>query len=679
MKRGCLWITAFLILLITGMPALFVMFSLLIDPFSLVSLPRTAPGIFMAAILFFSTLSFVLAFSGYALAKKCLKALALMSGILLVSDFFFSLFDLNPFGQAVNFISGLFFFSLVWSGLLRWLEIEEFPYESADQKFFSASLSQDLPDASWFDHMMLSGWHIFFGLVILPLIGISLIDDQLGQQPEWFYKKFILCWSIIILLAWLFIYWKESFERRTGQFHLDVSRTGSEAEFNRTTSWPVPAEWAKPGNTIVIDIPGVLGKMTALIGIACLVVLMTMNRSGIPLWLRNDLITGLVVSAAIRFFVRSQYLIDIAGKTIHQEFTNPLYYRKRRIEFNEVAMVTTVGMLSEWPLLWHSCRLDFSVAIILRDGTVLKIPRIETSKGKYFLHQEEAAVRARQLARLLDCKFQPGFFCVGQSFFSWIGDVRQAIIDNPGSEKFREVLWQSKLSNVSLEAVEPGLIKVDLPTMKEKLVLCLLMLFFMISTHWLLKSEGSFIAENPRLIYLLLLDSTSVLLTLLAAWLWLIDEHYIFDVNRRVVLFRSRLLFWSREKDICRFADISKFEVWKRHSWFFLTVAGKSTKTHFPSQQYFVKMKTLDGKSYQMSDSVSLFDNIPIIRAAALSKIVFTCSEQSASMPVTEADQSKKTLPAPPADDYAAPAKPVVVAPPVVNKTRRRYRRKMRT
>lgn len=679
MKRGCLWITAFLILIITGLPTLLVTLFLLVDPFSLISLPQSAPGILMAAILFFTTLCFVLSFSGFTLAEKCLKALVLMSGVLLVSDFFFSLFDLNPFGQAIDFISSLFFFSLVWSGLLRWLEIEEFPYESVDKKFFSASLPQDLPDASWFDHTMLSGWYIFFGLVVLPLIGISLIDDQGGQQPEWFFKKFILCWSIITILAWFFIYWKESFERRTEQFHLDVSRTGSEAEFRRTLSWPVPDEWAKPGNTIVIGIPGVLGKMTALIGIVCLVVLLTMNRSGIPLWLRNDLIIGLVASAAIRFFVRSQYLIDIPGKTLHQEFTNPLYYRKRRIEFNEVAMVTTVGRLSEWPLLWHSCRLGFSVAIILNDGTVLKIPRTDTRKGKYFLHQEEAAVRAQQLAHLLGCKFQPGFFYKNQSFYKWIGDVRKAITDNPGSETFRPTLWQSKLSNFSLEAVEPGVIKVDLPTTREKLVLCLLMLFFILSTHWLLRSEGSFIAANPRLIYLLLLDSTSVLLTLLAAWLWLIDEHYVFDVNRRLVLFRSRLLFWSREENICRFADISGFEVWKRYSWFFLSVAGKSVKTHFPSEQYFVKMKTLDGKSYQMSDSVSLFANIPIIRAAALSKIVFTCSEQSASMPVTEADQSKKTLPVPPTYDYVVPVKPVVVAPPVANKTRRRYRRKMRT
>ncbi len=625
------------------MPTLFVILILLIDPLEIISMPQSALGIFMVVILFFTTLCFALAFSGFALAEKCLKAVVVMSGVLLVSDLFFSLSGLNPFGQAVDFISSLFFFSLVWSGMLRWLEIEEFPYESVTKKPFSAGMSQDLSGASWFDHTMLSGWHIFSGMVVLPLIGISLIDDQVGQQPEWFYRKFILCWFIITLLAWFFIYWKESFERRTEQFHLDVSRTGSEAEFRRTTYWPVPDEWAKPGNTIVIGIPGVLSKMTALIGIACFVVLITMNRSGIPLWLRNDLIIGLVASAAIRFFVRSRYLIDIAGKTIHQEFTTPLYYRKRRIEFNEVAMVTTVGRLSEWPLLWHGCRLGFSVAIILNDGTVLKIPRIDTRKGKYFLHQEEAAVRAQQLAHLLGCKFQPGFFYKDQSFYSWLGDVRQAITENPGSEKFGPVLWQSKLSNVSLEAVEPGVIKVDLPTTREKLVLCLLMLFFMLSTHWLLKSEGSFIAENPRLIYLLLLDSTSVLLTLLAAWLWLIDEHYVFDVNRRVVLFRSRLLFWNREEHICRFADISGFEVWKRYSWFFLTIAGKSVKTHFPPEQYFVKMKTMDGKSYQMSDSVSLFANIPIIRAAALSKIVFTCSEQSASLPVTEADQSEES------------------------------------
>ena len=676
MKRGCLWLIAFIILLITGIPTTIIAIALIIDSFAGNSIPQHWPDLFVIVIPFLTTLWFILAYSGYAVAVVCLKGALGAAGFLLVSDFSFSLLGFNPFGQAVDFISWLFFCSLIWLGLLRWLEVEDLPYERGAENLYSYERSQTLPGSRWFDYAVLNGWYIFFCMVIIPLVGTSLMVDRYWQRTDRFYNKFILCWSIIALLAWLFVYWKESFERRTAQFHLAVSRTGGEAEYRRTSTWPVPDEWAKPGQTIVIGIPTTLGKMSALVGIACFAVLMTMNRNGIPLWLRNDLIIGLLVSMAIQFFMKCQYLINVPGKTIHQEFTTPLYYRKRRIEFAEVAMVTTVGKLSEWPLLWHRYRLCFLVAIILNDGTVLNLPRIEARKGKYFLYQEEASVQAQQLARFLGCKFQPGFFKKEQGFYSWLSDVRQAIADHPDSATLEQVLWQSKLSNVSLEAVEPEQVKVDLPTTKEKLVLCVLILFFILSTHWLIRSEGSFIAANPRLIYLFLLDSTSVLLTLFAAWLWLIDEHYVFDIKQRVVLFRSRFLFWRRQETICRFSEISGFEVWKRHSWFCLTIADKKNRALIPSEQYFVRMKTMDNTCYQMSDAISLFDNIPIVRAAALSKLVFTCSEQSGNSPVPETGQSKISLPTPATDLNAVPALPVVAVSPAENKNRRRYRRK---
>ena len=663
---------ALTLLLITGIPTAIVTIALIINYYAASPMLLQGSGIVMAVILFFTTLWFVMAFSGYRLAEICLKTTVGAAGVLLVSDFFFSLLELNPFGQALDFISWLFFCSLIWVGMLRWLDIEELPYVRPAGTSYTSSLPQSLPGIRWFDSLMINCWYIFVFMVIMPLIGASLMPDP---RPDGFLSKFILCWSAIAFLALRFIYWKESFESRTAQFHKHVSQTGGEVEHYRTSTWAVPDEWAEPGEAIVIGIPTIPGKMATLVGIACFVVLVTMNRGGIPVWLRNDLIIGLVAALAIRVFMKSQYLIDIPGKTIHQEFTNPFYYRKRHIEFTEVAMVTTVGKLSEWPLLWHSSRLGYSVVIILNDGTVLHLPRIEAKKGKYFLIQEEAALQAQQLARFLNCRFEPGFFCKGQSFYAWRADVKQTIADHADSWTLEQVLWESKLSNVSLEAFGSGQVKVDLPTTREKLVLCILILFFILSTHWLIKSEGSFIAANPRLIYLLLLDSTSVLLTLFAAWLWLIDEHYIVDLNLRVVLFRSRLLFWRRQETICNFDEISGFEVWKRHSWFFLTIADKNNKTFVPSEQYFVRMKTMDNRYYQMSDAVSIFDSIPITRAAALSKLVFTSSRQPAKPPVPETTPSNLSLRTPTHDLHEVPASPVV-EPPEESKSRRRYRRK---
>lgn len=672
MKRGCLWLIAVTVLMITGISTALVTIGMIIKYYDARPILLPGSGIVMVVILFFTTMGFVMAFSGYRLAEICLKTTVGAAGVLLVSDFFFSLLDLNPFGQALDFISWLFFCSLIWVGLLRWLDIEELPYVRPAGTSYTSNLPQSIPGIRWFDSLVINCWYIFIFMVIMPLIGASLMPDH---RPDSFLFKFILCWSAIAFLASRFIYWKESFESRTAQFHQHVSQTGGEVEHYRTSTWAVPDEWAEPGEAIVIGIPTLPGKMATLVGIVCFVVLATMNRGGIPVWLRNDLVIGLVAALAIRVFMKSQYLIDIPGKTIHQEFTNPFYYRKRHIEFTEVAMVTTVGKLSEWPLLWHSSRLGYSVVIILNDGTVLHLPRIEAKKGKYFLIQEEAALQAQQLARFLNCRFEPGFFYKGQSFYAWCADVKQTNADHADSGTLEQVLWESKLSNVSLEAFGSGQVKVDLPTTREKLVLCILILLFILSTHWLIKSEGSFIAANPRLIYLLLLDSTSVLLTLFAAWLWLIDEHYIFDLNLRVVLFRSRLLFWRRQETICSFDEISGFEVWKRHSWFFLTISDKNNKTFLPSDQYFVRMKTMDNRYYQMSDAVSLFDSIPITRAAALSKLVFTSSAQPSDQVSPETARSKLALRTPATDLKAVPAPPVVEAPPEEKKPRRRYRR----
>ncbi|EKD81593.1 MAG: hypothetical protein ACD_39C01733G0001 [uncultured bacterium] len=329
MKRSCLWVMALTLLLITGIPTAIVTIFLIFNYYAASPALLQRSGIVMTVILFFTTLWFVMAFSGYRLADMCLKTAVGAAGVLLVADFFFSLLDLNPFGPALDFISWLFFCSLIWVGLLRWLDIEELPYARPAETSYTSNLPQSLPGIRWFDSLMINCWYIFIFMVIMPLIGASLVPDH---RPDSFLFKFILCWSAIAFLASRFIYWKESFESRTAQFHQHVSQAGDEVEHYRTSTWAVPDEWAEPGEAIVIGIPTLPGKMATLVGIVCFVVLATMNRGGIPVWLRNDLVIGLVAALAIRVFMKSQYLIDIPGKTIHQEFTNPFYYRNRHIE-----------------------------------------------------------------------------------------------------------------------------------------------------------------------------------------------------------------------------------------------------------------------------------------------------------------------------------------------------------
>ena len=113
MKRGCLWKIALIVLTVTGIPTLVLAIGLLIDYSTGNPTLQPVPGLMFSAIVFFTSLLFVFAFSGFALAEICLKSLVGVAGVLLVSDFIFSLVALNPFGSAITFISWLFFCSLI--------------------------------------------------------------------------------------------------------------------------------------------------------------------------------------------------------------------------------------------------------------------------------------------------------------------------------------------------------------------------------------------------------------------------------------------------------------------------------------------------------------------------------------------------------------------------------------
>lgn len=590
-------------------------------------------------LLFITSLAFILAASGRSAAEACLQSSLLFSAMLLIADFIASFFALSPFGVHIDQISWLFFWSIAWLGLLRWQRLEEIPFEGpAEIASQVTHRCPDLPGINFIDDLMLKGWYLAFFMFVIPLIGTSLMIDRYWSRPDRFIGKFLLCWFLLALLAWAFVAWKKSFERRTAGLFCPVSKNGREAENNPSQSMPSSSEWAYEELVLVVEIPTRLGTMTTLICAISFVLLLTLNRSGIPVWLRNDLMIAFAITLFIKIFLKNQYLIDLSGRKIHQEFTNPLYYRKRQVEFSEVAMITTSGRLSGWPLLWHRYRLDYSVVMILKDGTVLTVPRNAEGKRRFFVSQEDTDRQAEYLARFIGCEFRPGLFRQNESFADWQADVDRMTAGLPDQEALRLALWQTKFSNVSLEVFEPGVVKVDLPTLTEKLVLCLLVLFFIVSTQWIISREGSVIAANPRLIYLFLLDSTSVLVTLYAAWVWLVDEYYVFDFKKRQISFRSRLLFWRREKVISTFNQISRFELWKRYSWFAMTNSSRRDRPVLAADQYFVRMKGLDGKFYSMSDGISLNYYIPAVRAGALSKMVFSGPLSCGPMPATGLD-----------------------------------------
>jgi hypothetical protein len=559
-------------------------------------------GQIKALILYFATLAFFLASWGVSSAEKALKTSVIITAALLVTDYLFSLTHLSPYGDSIELISWLFFCSLIWLGLLQWAPPPEI-YDEVPLKSAYAYYIERAP--------------AIIGIILYVFIcsgfALFLIGDTISAWNRADIFKMILLLNLFPLLPM-------SANSSYTEGSLEISHQGHEAECCQLPIHLNKNEWANSTNEIIIVIPSTLKTIGNLIGIACLIILLGLSRTGIPIWFRNDLMIGLAASIAIRFFVKSQYKIDFAEKSINQEFTNPFYYKKRKIGFSEIALITTVCKISGWPLLWHLYRIEYSVAMILKDGTTLPLPRIAPAKTSGFSNQIEADAQAAHLALSIGCEFQSGLFLKGQNFTQWCSDV-DLITESSGAQPLlKEAIWKARLSNVFLESLEPGIIKVDLPTMKEKFVLFLLTLLSIVSTYWVIRSETSFIAANPRLIYLFLLDSTSVLVTLYAAWLWLIDEHYIFDVNKRQVLFRSRFLFWKREKLICSFDQIDCFDTYQYRGWY----STVFEKDHVTLIEYSTRLNIRDGKYYLMSDNIHGNKQMPVIRGGALSKLVFS-------------------------------------------------------
>jgi len=591
-----------------------------------------------ALLLYLATLEFFLAASGVFFAEKCLKVSVTISGALLIADFFTSLCGLAPFGDAADLIVWFFFCSISWFGLLKWMPAPEIYYENP----LTYAYDDFLEHAS----VVIGSMDIWY---LIVTSSASLFFTACMANEFWSWMD--ICMACLVMFTAVGLSKLTNSEFTIEELHHPISSNGQEAERSPALPGSSYDEWTESKEEIVIDIPSTLKTITKLIGIACFFLLLAFNRSGIPTWFRNDLMIGFAASILIRFFIKCQYLINFADRAIHQEFTNPIYYKKRRIGFDEIAMVTTIGKLSGWPLLWHLYKLDYSVALILKDGVILPLPRKAVDKTDGFSIQAEASAQAEHLARFIGCEFQPGLFFKDQNFSSWCS-YTDKIVESLGSQTaLKEALWQAKLSNVSLEFSESGLVKVDLPTMKEKFVLFLLTLLSIISTYWIINSEASYIAANPRLIYLFLLDSTSVLMTLYAAWLWLIDEYYIFDMKQRLVLFRSRFLFWRKETSICSFDQIDCFEVWKRHSLISKVFVKEQNNPFTCITQFFVRLKSRDGKYYSMSDCIHGNDHIPTLRGGALNKLVFSydspsdaISETSSSLSETYSARSTKNL-----------------------------------
>ncbi|MBF0408440.1 MAG: hypothetical protein HQM10_13905 [Candidatus Riflebacteria bacterium] len=569
-------------------------------------------------------------------------------------DMVLAAFGFPSFGfpQIREVASLLFPWSLLWFGLLKWVQHDDeifiseekviwppirkkndFSHEGKipeNSPVFSSEIATPVykePVAStipgFFSKICESfSMPAFLFLVAFTGFGVVELNRFIRFPRSARLGELLIAFILWSLMTGLFLLWKRWVQQKTSSPHISPSKEGWEAEKEEAqTNQQHEEEWGTD-DRIIVNIPTTLGTMTTLLAAVCALLLLFLSRDNIPAWLHTDLAIGLLASLVIKIFLKHRYIINTREKTVQLEYANLFYYRITQVRPEDISAITTMGTLSGWPIFWHWYKMTFSVAIVFTDGTAWPVPLNIRESSDSYQSLKLVTARAKALAANIGCTFRSALFEDGQSYTSWVADVEQMVAQANSPDALRLALWKTKFSNFSLDVEEAGYIKVDLATFSEKIVLVLLVLWFVISTNWIVDESMSFIRANPRMIYLFLLDSTSVLVTLYAAWIWLVDQHYVLDMEKRMVLSKSRFLWIKTEKPVSRFDDIDRFHVWRRHSWFFHIFKGKGKYLVSPDE-YFVRM-TSGASDWQMSDCMHWGEKIAFLRAAVLNKLVYS-------------------------------------------------------
>lgn len=368
-----------------------------------------------------------------------------------------------------------------------------------------------------------------------------------------------------------------------------------------------------------VHLPTQLGSMMVMImglsGGALLIRLVSsaIGADLIPSWLTNDCLAIFTGAFAFkRFFLHHHFLVDPEEKVITYSYANPFYRELRRIPFKEIAAVTVTGHLTGWPLYVHFFLLEFSTVLILNDGKVLPLSDTTLGRDDLFSAFRRRETLAADLATRMNAPFLPCHLLGEADFKEWSKTINRITETTPQPQSVSEALWDAEMASISLESLAPGKVKVDLATRLEKGVLLIVTGLILYSMVFFLQAEWELLAANPRAFYLILLDSSSILITILGLWRWLIDEYYVIDIEAKEIRFFRRILFFRSENKVTEFASISHLTV--DHQLRFFQVAEIDEAA--------VKLVLTDGKEILLSDFIWQNIGIPGIRAYGLSRLI---------------------------------------------------------
>lgn len=313
-----------------------------------------------------------------------------------------------------------------------------------------------------------------------------------------------------------------------------------------------------------------LCAIIALASLFCWIIKVTL----IPLWVTADAIAALSATLVLMYFSRACYVVLPSQKSLIRFTLNPLLADTREIDSQDLAGIVLGCSYILSGFFRRELSRIYSINLTFKNGTQLDIPLPSFSgfsENEIEAHLENYSQR---LAQTLNCRFLN--LLAPSSFSEWKSHQESFFSAIPGMSPppFFPGLWQlfceSRFFDLPSKD-EFEVVKCDLNTFREWLLLGLSVLFFAVTMGLMLSYEWELLIGNPRFFYLILIDFSSITVSVLALWRFFIDEYYLFDLNRREIIFSSRILFFRRKKSLGYFSEISQLVLEEQPSsggWF---------------------------------------------------------------------------------------------------------------
>ncbi|MBF0502878.1 MAG: hypothetical protein HQM09_22275 [Candidatus Riflebacteria bacterium] len=344
-----------------------------------------------------------------------------------------------------------------------------------------------------------------------------------------------------------------------------------------------------------------LAMFCSLVGVATIlatpVALILWLKGFVGGWIAFDIFLAFSLSGLLFNNITHHYELDLAKKTLHYIYQNPFYFERRDISLQEVFGIRTLLFTKSMKRGEH-----FATALILRNGVTLHIfeTRCKSDYQNVFLQQME---KTKVMAECMKWPLLEHHLMQFENIAEW----RSAIMC---PNEFIHILWEQELASVGLSLVSGSLnkIKADITTPLEKCCLWFVIFLFGLTTFCLLFNEFKVLSEYPRLLYMLLLDAGSIVVSVLAVWKWLIDEHYVIDIELKTVSFSSRILFFKRSWEVASFSEIK-------------SIILRRWSGNDQIDEYFGELLLANGRLFNCTD-VSYDRELSKIKAFALAKLI---------------------------------------------------------